>query len=109
MSFRTLRQLLMLGTLLPIGYPAFAADVHRTGVSRVAPTYPELAKRMRIGGKVVLVVTIQPDGTVSGTKVQSGHALLVPAAEDAVKRWHFNPNSEVSETEVEVAFNLGPQ
>ena len=47
---------------------------------------------MHVGGKVVLLVTIQPDGTVSGTKVESGHALLAPAAQDAVSRWRFAPD-----------------
>ncbi len=86
---------------------AFAAsNVHRAIVSRVAPTYPELARRMHVGGKVVLLVTIQPDGTVSATKLESGHALLVQAAQEAVTRWRFAPNPEISESEIEVDFNI---
>ncbi len=89
---------------------AFAAsNVHRAIVSRVAPAYPELARRMHVGGKVVLLVTIQPDGTVSSTKVESGHALLVPAAQEAVTHWRFSPNPEVSESEIEVNFALEGQ
>lgn len=106
MSSPKLHRVLALGAFALIGIPAFAADVHRAIVSRVSPVYPELAKRMHVGGKVMLLVTIQPDGTVSATKVESGHALLVPAAEDAVRRWHFAPNSESSETVVEIAFNI---
>ena len=59
---------------------------------------------MHVGGKVVLLVMVQPDGTVSSTKVESGHALLVNAAEDAVRRWRFAPNAEASESEIEVNF-----
>ena len=59
---------------------------------------------MHIGGKVVLLVSIQANGTVSSTKVESGHALLVPAAEDAVKRWRFAPNPEPSESQIEINF-----
>jgi TonB family protein len=73
------------------------------------PTYPELARRMHVTGKVVLLVTIQPDGRVIATKVESGHALLVQAAEDAVSRWRFTPNSEASELEVEVNFTPNSQ
>ncbi len=35
-----------------------------------------------------------PTATVSDTKVESGHALLAPAAQDAVSRWRFAPSSE---------------
>jgi TonB family protein len=61
---------------------------------------------MHVAGKVVLLVQIQTDGTVSDTKVESGHALLTAAAQDAVKRWRFAPNAAASESEVEVNFNL---
>jgi TonB family protein len=86
-----------------------AAITHRAIVSRVSPSYPELARRMHVSGKVVLLVTIQPDGTVSATKVESGHALLAPAAQDAVSRWRFAPNPEASESEIEVNFNVDGQ
>jgi len=64
---------------------------------------------MHVGGKVVLLVTIQANGTVSSTKVESGHALLTPAAEDAVRHWRFSPNSDISESQVEVTFNIDGQ
>jgi TonB family protein len=86
---------------------ALAAPTPRAVVSRVAPAYPELARRMHVSGKVVLLVTIQPDGKVLATKVESGHALLAPAAQDAVSRWRFAPNSESSESEIEVNFTDG--
>jgi TonB family protein len=64
---------------------------------------------MHVGGKVVLLVTIQPDGTVSATKVQSGHALLGAAAQEAVSKWRFAPNPEPSESEIEVNFSIDGQ
>jgi TonB family protein len=64
---------------------------------------------MHVGGKVVLLVSVKPDGTVSGTKVESGHALLAPAAQDAVTHWRFAPNSDATESEVEVNFNIDGQ
>jgi TonB family protein len=106
-SFRPSRSLLLVGGLAVCANTAFAADIHRAIVSRVSPTYPELARRMHVSGKVMLLVTVQPDGTVSSTKVESGHALLVQAAQDAVSHWRFAPNPEVSESEVEVNFNVG--
>lgn len=64
---------------------------------------------MHVSGKVVLMVTIQPDGIVSDTKVESGHALLTTAAQDAVRKWRFAPSPEVSESEIEVNFNIDGQ
>jgi TonB family protein len=59
---------------------------------------------MHVSGKVVLLVSIQADGKVSGTKVESGHALLAPAAQDAVSQWRFAPSSEATESEIDVNF-----
>ena len=106
---RSSRPLLLTGgvALYALWAGALAAATPRAVVSRVAPAYPELARRMHVSGKVVLLVTIQPDGKVSATKVESGHALLAPAAQDAVSRWRFAPNSESSESEIEVNFTDG--
>jgi TonB family protein len=106
---RSSRPLLLAGSVALCVGTAFAGNVHRAIVSRTNPSYPELAKRMHVGGKVVLLVTIQADGTVSATKVESGHALLAPAAQDAVNHWRFSPNSEASESEIEVNFNIDGQ
>lgn len=105
-SSRPVRSLLLIGSFFLCVGTAFAGNVHRAIVTRTNPVYPELAHRMHVGGKVVLLVTVQPDGTVSDTKVESGHALLVPAAQDAVKKWRFAPNPEASESEVEINFNI---
>jgi TonB family protein len=108
--FRVSRPLVLAGSLALCAGTAFAvSNVHRAVVSRVAPAYPELAHRMHVVGKVVLLVTIEADGSVSATKVESGHALLVPAAQAAVSRWRFAPNPEQSESEIEVNFNIDGQ
>jgi TonB family protein len=59
---------------------------------------------MHVSGTVVLRLTIQPDGSVSDAKVESGHALLGPAAQDAVKRWKFEPGPDTSDMTVDVNF-----
>ena len=102
-------RLLLAGALIAWANTALAAPTHRAIVSRVTPAYPELARRMHVTGKVVLLVTIQPDGKVSATKVESGHALLVPSAQDAVSHWRFAPAPETSESEIEVNFNPNGQ
>ena len=106
---RSSRPFLLAAGLVLCASAAFAATTQRAVVSRVSPTYPELARRMHISGKVVLLVTIQPDGKVSATKVESGHALLAPAAQDAVSRWRFAPGPDASESEIDVNFNTDGQ
>ena len=98
-----LSALILSGALLAAS--AFAASAHRNVVSKVPPTYPELARRMHISGTVVLRLTVQPDGSVSDAKVESGHALLGPAAQEAVKRWKFEPAPDTSDMTVDVNFN----
>jgi TonB family protein len=72
--------------------------------TKVAPTYPELAKRMSVGGKVKIEVVITPDGHVRSTRVVGGHPLLVQACQDAVKEWKFVPAPEETTLVVEFSF-----
>jgi protein TonB len=60
-------------------------------IRRIEPVYPELAKRARVQGKVVLVVTVDEEGNVSDIRVTSGHPLLDDAALSAVRQWKYSP------------------
>jgi len=73
--------------------------------TRVAPTYPELAKRMNVTGKVKIEVVISPDGRVKSARVVGGHPLLVQACEEAVKEWKFVPANEETTQVVEFDFH----
>jgi len=71
---------------------------------RVVPTYPDIARRMQLNGKVRLEVTIAPDGRVKHVRPLGGHPVLVNSAVDAVKGWRFaTAPSETTET-VEIEF-----
>jgi TonB family protein len=72
--------------------------------TKVAPAYPELAKRMSVTGKVKIEVVITPDGRVKSTRVIGGHPLLVQACQDAVKEWKFATAAEESTQVVEFEF-----
>jgi TonB family protein len=72
--------------------------------TKVPPAYPELAKRMSVGGKVKIEVVITPDGHVRSTRVVGGHPLLVQACQDAVKEWKFVPAAEETTQIVEFTF-----
>lgn len=73
--------------------------------TRVAPVYPELARRMNVAGKVKIEVVISPDGHVKTTRVVGGHPLLVQACQDAVKEWKFAPAPEETTQIVEFEFH----
>jgi TonB family protein len=80
-------------------------------VSHVRPVYPPLARQARIQGVVQFTVLIGTDGHVENIQLISGHPLLVPAAQEAVKQWVYQPTflngGEVEVlTQVDVAFSL---
>ncbi len=79
-------------------------EVKRRVKTRVSPSYPDLARRMNVSGKVKIEVIITPDGRVRSTKVVGGHPLLVQAAQDAVKEWKFYPASEETTQVIEFEF-----
>jgi TonB family protein len=72
--------------------------------TKVAPAYPELARRMNVTGKVKIEVIIAPDGHVKSTRAIGGHPLLVQSCQDAVKEWKFLPAAEETTQVVEFDF-----
>jgi TonB family protein len=73
--------------------------------TRVMPDYPELAKQMNATGKVKIEATISADGRVTNTKVIGGSPLLIPAAQDALKKWRYEPAAKESTEVVEFDFS----
>ncbi|MBP7866093.1 MAG: TonB family protein [Acidobacteria bacterium] len=60
-------------------------------VHRVDPSYPEIARRNRIQGIVILKVLVDKKGGVKDITVLRGHPLLDGAAKDAVRKWRYEP------------------
>jgi TonB family protein len=75
--------------------------------TKIAPNYPELARRMNVSGKVKIEVIITPDGRVRSTRVLGGHPLLVQVCQDSVKEWKFFPSPEETTQVVEFDFHGG--
>jgi len=80
-------------------------------IQKVTPEYPPLAKQARITGTVRFSAIIGKDGTIQDLQLVSGHPLLVPAAQAAVKQWVYKPtlmNGEPVEviTQIDVNFTL---
>ena len=57
----------------------------------MAPTYPPVARQARTQGVVILETTIGADGKVKATKVVKSVPMLDDAAQDAVKKWEYQP------------------
>jgi TonB family protein len=73
--------------------------------TRVVPEYPELARQMNVTGKVKIQATVAADGHVASTKVVGGSPLLVNAALDALKKWHYEPGPRQTTELVEFEFS----
>jgi TonB family protein len=111
-SFRTLNRWFAVGLLLVSGCVATASnawgqeEVKRKLKNKVAPTYPELARKMNITGVVRVQVTVDKNGTVKSTKLVGGHPVLANASLDAVTKWKYEPGPE--ETTGIVEFHFDP-
>jgi TonB family protein len=75
----------------------------RKVVQKIEPRYPELARRMNLGGTVKVTAIVASDGNVKKVEPVGGSPLLVEAAEQAVSQWRFAPGGESKET-IELKF-----
>jgi TonB family protein len=80
------------------------ASGHRVMLSRTAPSYPEMARKMGLEGVVKLRVTVTPRGSAKLVETVGGSPLLARAAEDAVYKWRWAPLKEESVELVELRF-----
>ena len=61
-------------------------------IHRVNPEYPEIARKSRVQGVIILEAIITREGTVEKVKILRGvHPLLDQAAVNAVKQWRYKP------------------
>ena len=106
-----LRNVLALFLLFSSGFgPAASAQNQQTPtengrkvVRKLAPEYPELARKMNLGGTVRVVAVVAADGDVKAVEPKGGSPILLKAAEDAVAKWKFASGGESRET-IEVHF-----
>ena len=78
---------------------------HRRVLSKVLPTYPDLARQMKTKGSVRLLVVVNPDGRVKSTQVLGGSPVFIKAAEEAVEKWRFETLTKETNEPVELRFN----
>jgi TonB family protein len=101
---------LMIGAIsfAPYSNRAFAQDHPERKIRvRVAPIYPDIARKIKLNGVVRVQVVISPNGNVKETKVIGGHPILVTAAVDAVKKWKFDPAGAETTGILEIKFDPG--
>jgi periplasmic protein TonB len=75
----------------------------------VEPSYPLLAKQMKVQGAVVLDALIGREGNIQDLRILSGPPILSSAAREAVKQWRFRPylqSGQAVETEARITVNF---
>jgi TonB family protein len=112
-SVQTLNRALAVGLLLIGGWAATYAplswgqeEIVRKVKSKVAPGYPDLAKRMNITGVVRIQLTVAPNGSIKDAKLLGGHPVLGSAALDAVRKWRYE--AAAAESTGIVVFRFDP-
>jgi TonB family protein len=79
-------------------------------VAKPQPEYPQLAKQLRLEGSVSLNAFVSEDGTVDHVEAVNGNPVLVRSAEEALKHWKFNKQTEDGKPVkfvANVTFNFG--
>lgn len=82
-----------------------SGHVDRKVAARVAPAYPDLAKKMHIRGMVKVEAIVKPNGQVKSTRVLGGNPVLVDAALEAVGKWKFEPAQSETTEVVQLTFD----
>ncbi len=63
-------------------------------IKYVDPVYPEIARRARVAGSVILEVVVDKEGNPKSIKVLRGLSMgLTEAAVEAVKQWRWEPST----------------
>lgn len=90
----------------PLGSPVH--DFTSVGLAvlrQVDPAYPDFARRARVQGTVVLLMTVDEAGRPLRVQVLEGHPVFHEAAVQAARQWRFEP-ARVDGQAVSAAFRL---
>ena len=74
--------------------PFFKVSKKPVVLKRIAPRYPDLARRAGIEGQVICQIIVGKDGRVRDAKVVKSVPMLDEAALSAVKQWVFSPGEQ---------------
>jgi TonB family protein len=90
---------------LGLGVANLQAQEGRKVLSSPVPTYPEVAKKLRLVGTVKVQVVIGADGRIKEKNFIGGHPVLVNAVEETLKNWKYAPTSGETTTQLEFSFH----
>jgi protein TonB len=96
------------GPVLASGTGTGVHDFTSVGLAvlrQVDPIYPDFARRARIQGPVVLMMTVDDQGVPIQVQVLEGHVAFHEAARQAARQWRFEP-ARVNGQPVSAAFRL---
>jgi TonB family protein len=74
-------------------------------ITRIQPDYPEVLRRLNIGGTVRLRVSISAKGNVEKVELLGGNPILGESAALAVKKWVYSAARSSTMAEVSVSFD----
>ena len=81
-----------------------SSAAERKIAARVAPVYPDLAKKMHIHGVVKVEAVVRPNGSVKSTRILGGNPVLIESAQDALGKWKFEPGQSETTEIVQLSF-----
>ena len=97
--------------------PVIKLDTRATGfvpahvVHQVQPEFPLAARGSNVSGTVLVLVTIDTEGTVTSAKATEGPLIFRRASEDAARKWRFQPatrDGQVIESDQIIQFRFVP-
>jgi TonB family protein len=74
-------------------------------LAHTEPQYPEILRKLHIGGTVRVRVTISAKGNVETAELAGGNPILGESAIAAVKQWVYEAGSSRTTTEVSIPFD----
>jgi TonB family protein len=81
-------------------------EAQRKALQKSVPSYPAMAKTLRLSGMVKVAIKVAPNGKVVAAEVLGGHPLFTQPAVDAVRQWRFEAARQ--ETDEIVYINFQP-
>jgi TonB family protein len=67
------------------------AEAKEAALVKPLPQYPEVARQLKITGRVELEISIDETGHVSDVKVSSGNSVLTRPCAKIAAEWKFKP------------------
>jgi TonB family protein len=86
-----------------------SADTTKALQTPVAPSYPVLARQMKVQGAVAIQALISAEGEIQDLRILSGPSILASAAQEAVRQWRFKPylqSGRPVETQARITVNF---